>query len=795
MNIEKHFPTRYGYFSKDGKEYIITDYKTPKPWINVISNGDYGLVISQTGGGFSWLTHSEFNKVNRWHQDMILDNWGKYFYIKDNDSGFIWSPTWMPVKENPDSFELHYGTGYAKFITVYKGIEIILDIFVPNEDSLEVWHFTIKNNTQIIRNLSIFTYFEWCVGSSADFHREFHKTFIETEFDSEKNSMFAGKRLWDIPIVNRGHWNIEYPYLGFLSCNRKIEEYESDKETFIGNYGSIASPKGLSAEKLQNTTGKWNDPIGTVKVSISLEPSSTETVAFYIGLGKSKSEIESVLKSYNSSEQIEDALKSVKSRWEKILGTLEIETPEPSLDILVNTWLRYQAIAGRLWGRTAYYQQSGAFGYRDQLQDSMVFLPIDPEETKKQIQLHARHQFTSGNVLHWWHPISETGLATEMTDDLLWLPYLLINYIEETGDYAILASMEPYYDDTTKVTLFDHAVAAIEKVFSRLSERGLTLIGAGDWNDGLSAVGLDFKGESIWLTEFFYSILVRYAKICHQEEKTDYADFLNVKAEEIKKSFAAYAWDGEWYWGATKDDGSKIGSSENIEGRIWLNTQTWAVLSGITDTEKQNLAMDAVSKYLLKDFGALLLQPAYSIPDENIGYLTRYAPGRRENGGTYTHAATWAISAFAKLKRTDEAFKACMGINPILNGLKPDQYVGEPFVTPGNIDGPDSPHYGLGGWTWYTGSAAWYQKVIVDWILGIRATDSGLLIDPCIPGSWKSYRVKRTYKNTIYHIAVYNESGKGNGVTKIIVEGEERELIPIHETNKEEVFIEVFLSN
>lgn len=787
------YSTKYGQFSSDGNEYIIKTPFTPKPWVNVISNGDYGLVISQSGGGFSWLTHSEFNRLNRWHQDMIQDNWGKYFYIKDNQTGEVWSPTWNIVKTPLDNYEVRYGFGYAVFNSEYKGVKITLTVFVPMKESLEVWDFKIENTRNEKIDLSIFSYFEWCLGSSADFHREFHKTFIETEFDENANAMIGTKRLWEIPLGDRGHWNIEYSYFGFISSNRTISDYEGDKEAFVGQNNTLATPQGLSNEKLTKKIGKWNDSIGTIKIDLIIDSKATEHAAFYFGLKENKNEISTSIEKFNTEAKISSALAEIKKFWKNFFGTLEIETPDDAMNLAVNKWFRYQAIAGRLWARTAYYQQSGALGFRDQLQDSLVYLAIDPSYTEKQIKLHARHQFEDGAVLHWWHPITETGLRTEMTDDLLWLPYIVTHYIEETGNYEILKSVEPYYNSDKVGTLLEHSLKAFDKVLTRISKRGLTLIGAGDWNDGLSAVGLEWKGESIWLTQFFYTTLKRFVEILKSVNENKAANRYTEKANALKNSFDANAWDGEWFWGATKDSGLKIGSKENDEAFIWLNPQTWSVISGIASKEKQEQAMESVGKYLLKKNGALLHFPAYSTPDKYIGYLSRYAPGRRENGGVYSHAATWAIWAYAVLKNGNLAYEAYKRLNPILNGMNPDEYVAEPFVTPGNIDGPDSPNYGMGGWTWYTGSASWFVKVVVDWILGVRATHSGLLIDPCIPKEWDTFSVKRVFRNCTYHIKFINEGHVSNGVEKILVDGIEQTSNLIEPQPKNECNVVVYL--
>lgn len=781
----KTFETKYGFFSENGKEYVIKTPFTPKPWVNVISNGTYGLIISQTGSGFSWNEHSEFNRITRWHQDLIQDNWGKYFYIRNNKTGEFWSPAWQPVKTNYDFYEVVYGMGYAIFTTEYKNVKITLKVFVPFNESLEVWDFNIENNSSEDLDLSVFTYFEWVLGSSNDFHREFHKTFLETEFDNNLNSLVAAKRLWDIPLGDRGHWNIHYEYLGFLSSSKPIAEYEGDKENFLGNYGSLNAPKEVVEGKLSGTTGRFNDSIGSIKVNLNIKKGKSDNVAFYIGLKSNKEEIKTSLAEINKPNKIEKLFEEVKQQWEELLGDLQIETPDTAMNFAVNNWFRYQAIAGRLWGRTAYYQQSGAFGFRDQLQDSLVYLPIDPLRTENQIRLHAKHQLEDGAVLHWWHPIAEVGLETKMTDDLLWLPFVIIQYLNETGNYELLNIEEPYYRSEKVDSLFNHCVKSIEKVYTRFSDRGLPLIGAGDWNDGLSAVGLEMKGESVWLAEFLYYVLTNFALVAEKYNKSELANDYNKKAKDLKEAFDKHAWDGKWYYRGTKDSGEKFGSNENEDGKIFLNPQIWAVMSEIAPEDKQNIAIDSVKEHLFKNNGPLLLYPGYSKPDKFIGYLSRYAAGRRENAGVYTHAATWSIWAFGKMKDSEFAYEAFKRLCPIYNGMEPDKWVAEPYVTPGNIDGPDSPNYGMAGWTWYTGSASWFQKVIVDWILGVRTTENGLVIDPCIPKDWKKFTVKRKYKGAIYNISVLNESGSAFGVKSITLNGTLIDGNVITETGKE----------
>jgi len=445
-------------------------------------------------------------------------------------------------------------------------------------------------------------------------------------------------------------------------------------------------------------------------------------------------------------------------------------------------------------GQTFQYTYYGAFGFRDQLQDSQIFLPIDPSLTGMQIKLHAKHQLRDGTVLHWWHPITEEGLKNQLSDNLLWLPFLIISYLDETNNYDFLNEEIGYFDNSEKKeSIFKHCCKAINTSLSRLSKRGLSLIGAGDWNDGLSAIGLNMKGESIWLSQFLYFILIRFVHIAKKHGSNKTSNSYYKKAKEIKRSIENYAWDGNWYFRATKDNGDKLGSNECKDGKIYLNPQTWSVISESASSERQQKAMSSVKKYLIKDYGPLLLFPAYKKTDQLIGYLSRYAPGSRENGGVYTHAATWSIWAFTKLKQSETAYEIFRKLCPLVNGMEPDRYKGEPYVTSGNIDGPESAYCGKGSWTWYTGSAAWLQKVIVDWILGIRATEKGLLIDPCIPKEWESFKVKRLFRGTYYQITVSNPDHKSSGVKSIRVNGSEVESNLISPVKDKECFVELIL--
>ncbi len=456
--------------------------------------------------------------------------------------------------------------------------------------------------------------------------------------------------------------------------------------------------------------------------------------------------------------------------WHDRLATHRIETPEPQLDLLANDWLRYQAISARLWGRAGYYQQSGAYGFRDQLQDSQVWLTIEPPRCRQQIALHAAHQFADGSVYHWWHPLSEQGHITKMTDDLLWLAFVTANYLKETGDFTILDDRTPYLDDPEPHPLLDHVERAFARTFARTGPRGLPFIGGGDWNDGLSALGLQERGESVWLAQFLAGLLADWSEIHRRRGDLERAEDLAARRQALVAAINGHAWDGGWYRRATRDDGTWIGSAENRAGRIFLNAQTWAILNDIAPPERAKACLAAVKEYLVTEAGSLLLAPAYNEPDETIGYITRYAPGLRENGGIYTHAATWAIAAAAKMRDADLLGRLLTAINPALKD--PERFWAEPYVLPGNIDGPDSPYPGRGGWSWYTGSAAWLPRVIAEWVLGVRPTWEGLRFDPCLPPGWNRASMMRPWRGARLHVEIERVAGMAGGEVDVTVDGE-----------------------
>ncbi len=777
------FQTKYGEFREDGKAYIIRRPDTPRPWINILCNGTYGTLISQNGGGFSWWDNANLARLTGWTQDLVRDESGKFLYVRDDESGTFWSAAWKPVSAAYDHYEVHHAIGSTTFIQRANQIETRWTIVVPPNDPLEVWHVTVKNLGNAPRKISLFTFLEWCLGNGTDWHREFQKTFIETVYDEKLRAVVGVKRPLAMPAHISSGMN-EWPLTGFHSVNRPVASYDGSKEHFLGRFRGYHEPESVKQGKLTGTTGKWHDPIGSLHVQLELAPGQSEETVFLVGKYDSREAAETMIHAWGSPEGFRKAMQGVERMWEPFLNRLRVETPDPAFNVMTNIWLKYQAICGRIWARTAYYQSSAAYGYRDQLQDSHIFMPMTPDLAKKQILLHAAHQHLDGVVLHWWLTLTEVGPRSGLSDPHLWLVYLTLNYLLETDDLKALNELAKYLDGPPG-TLFDHCTRSIELTLKRFSKRGLPLLGHGDWNDGLSAAGMHWKGESLWVGHFLYHILQRWTDLIGRVVKeqeitlkgltraklTAQAKRYRSRAQALKAAINKHGWDGKWYWYASRDDGKLVGSKTSGEGKIHLNAQTWSIISGTATPERAKVAMASMEQLLNREYGPLLLTPAYTKPDTGIGYLSRYAPGTRENGGVYSHAANWAIIAECMSGKGDLAFQTYSKICPAKRGMDPDLYAGEPYVMPGNTDGPESPFFGRAGWTWYTGSAAWLFRASTEWILGVRPERKGLRIDPCIPSAWDGFRIVRQFRGATFQISVENPGHVSRGVKEIWLDG------------------------
>ena len=703
----------YGYFEELGGAFTITDILTPRPWINVLSNDRYGVVLSQAGGGFSWADNCQLFRLNRWEQDLVQDAYGRFVYVQDlDDPAELWSTTYQPTRRKAELEEVRHELGATTFRRRFLDLETRQTVFVPDDCSAEVWIIEIDNLSDRVRNLKLGSYLEWHLGGIGDWHREFHRLFME--------SRRHGKTLvaWKHPgLVEHRRTEAVEPTRAFISWSGVDEvTWITDKQEWLGREGTTARPKAFFEAVAESPTPRWDDPIAGGLAELSLAPGESRCIVITLGTGATEEEALALASRFDEQTAWDEVNRTLKL-WQVRCLSADLNTGDPAIDLMCNSWLPYQAMAGRLLAKCAYYQQGGAYGYRDQLQDSLMFLDWEPEATLVQLGRHAEAMYEDGGVRHWWHPNTDIFVSSHHSDTCLWLAYGVLEYLETTGNTAALDKEFSFLNRETEKpgergSLWAHCLRGIDRALSRLSPRGLPLIGAGDWNDGLSHAGIDGIGESVWLAMFLFDILTRWQPVLHKIGDGATSSRFAAAADGLKLAVNEHAWDGEWYLGGTRDDGKPFGSHSCEEGKIFLNPQTWAVISGIAPPDRVEQAMASVRKHLLCPYGALLLQPAYSKVDPYIGYITRYAPGLRENGGVYSHASTWAVKAFAMMGDQETALAIYRSMLPPLRAENDvELYAAEPYVMPGNVDGPDSPYAGRAGWTWYTGSAAWMVRV------------------------------------------------------------------------------------
>lgn len=740
----------YGRFIEDGFAFEITDPGTPRPWTNVVSNGRYGFVVSQNGGGFSWLDNSQLNVLTRWEMDLIEDRAGKHLYVLDTETGELWSLAPSPCRVAYEEYSCRHAPGSTTFATKYSGIRAEWTMAVAPDAQVEVWTVRLVNESGRDRSLRVVSYLEWCLGVAPDSKREFHRLFIGTEYDVARARMLARKVMWDVPSDReKDHWNQGWPFVAAHQCVVEGEHTAfavGDKSVFIGR-GTRERPGALvdGAGVRGSTFGRFSDACAALGADVTIEAGGTRRMAHLIGVSETAEKLHAEMDRYATIGGAFGVARAAEEAWQKRLGGVRVESERLDFDHLNTYWLPYQAISGRLWGRTGYYQQSGAFGFRDQLQDSQVWMALDPAGMRAQILVHAHQQFRDGSVHHWWHPGAAIVSHTSCSDDYVWLAYAVAQYIKETGDLGVLDEVTPYVDGGEDSVLA-HCRKSLERAFRRTSGRGLPHIGACDWNDGLSACGIEERGESVWLAFFLAYVLRDFAEVLRLAGDARGCEELLQRREGYIAAANAHAWDGKWYRRATQDNGAWLGTHTNDAGRIYLNAQTWAILADAGPRERLERAWGSVKEHLLREMGPLLLAPAYSVPDTEIGYITRYTPGSRENGGVYMHAATWALAAACKIGDIQSATKIWESISPARPGRDQTHYRAEPYVTPGNVDGPDSATPGAAGWTWYTGSAAWLNTVSLTRVLGVRPEFGGLRIDPCPISGLGRVRVRRRWR-------------------------------------------------
>ena len=787
----REFDNGTGGFIESGRAYAITldgDRCTPAPWVNVIANPGFGFLVSAEGGGYAWSLNSQQNPLMPWPNDPVSDTPHEVLYLRDEDSGELWSATALPIRVPAATYSVQHGKGWSRFTHAAHGIEVALLQFVPPADSVKLSRLCLRNRSARTRHVSITGYVEWALGANGSVTAP----FVVTSRDAETGALFA-----------RNAWRAEFgERVAFIDLGGRQRSCTGDRLEFLGRHGAVDRPVALTGSiPLSGCVGAGLDPCGALQASIELAPGERIEIVFMLGDAASRAEAQALIGKYRTAD-LDAVLRDVRAQWDAVLDTVQVRTPDRAMDILLNDWLLYQALGCRLWARTAYYQASGAYGFRDQLQDVMALCVTRPDIAREHVLRAAARQFVQGDVQHWWLPPSGQGIRTRISDDRLWLAYVASHYVAVTADAAVLDENVPFLDGAAikagaadafyqpgiaseHGSLYEHAARAIDSSLT-LGAHGLPLIGTGDWNDGMNSVGAQGRGESVWLAWFLLATIKACAPWADARGESARAASWRTCATALRGVLeSAAGWDGAWYRRGYYDDGTPLGSHESQECRIDTIAQSWSLISGAADPGHAAQAMAAVEKYLVlhDDRIALLFTPPFDRTPLNPGYIKGYPPGIRENGGQYTHGATWSIFACAMLGQGDRAGELFDILNPIRHSDTVEAvacYQVEPYVACADVYAV-APYVGRGGWTWYTGSAGWLYRAGLEAILGLHLHGDHLRISPCIPKSWPRYDIVYLHRGkqdivTRHEITVENPAGVHRGVIRMEFDGVEQAI-------------------
>jgi cyclic beta-1,2-glucan synthetase len=768
-----------GGFDAKSHEYVVIldgEHWTPAPWINVVANPQFGVLISADGTGSTWSLNAQQNQLTPWCNDPVSNSPAEVIYIRDQQSGELWSATPLPIRQRSSTYNIRHGFGYSRCEHLSHGVAVDLLQFVPREASIKISRLKLANRSAKARELSVTHYVDWVLGNQ----NNRAAPFIVTQIDPETGALLA-RNPWPADFSSR---------IAFMDMSGRQLCHTGDRTEFLGRHGSLEQPAALAAAlALSGHVGGGFDPCGAMQTTISLGAGESVELVFLLGEESSADAAVALIQRYRTLD-LDAALKEVTDFWESTVGALQVKTPDRSMDILLNGWLLYQTLACRVWARTAFYQSSGAYGFRDQLQDVMALCVSAPAIAREHILRAGARQFAAGDVQHWWLANTGQGIKTRIADDRIWLAFVAAHYIEVTADLAVLdqevsflvgGPLEPGILENFSApaageaaTLFEHCVRALDSSLN-VGAHGLPLFGTGDWNDGMNRVGVAGRGESVWMGWFLYATLLRFALIADKRGESIKTEQWRRHALLLQQAMEREAWDGDWYRRGYYDDGTPLGSALSDECRIDSIAQSWAVISAAAMPERAARAMSAVDAQLVDRRAALvqLFTPAFDHTAHDPGYIKAYPPGLRENGGQYTHAATWSILAFAALGDGDKAAELFALMNPINHADSSSAiqlYQVEPYVICADVYTAPG-HVGRGGWTWYTGSAGWMYRAGTEGILGLQLRGPALVVEPCIPRGWDGYECTYRHGTSCYEIEVRNPNGVNRGVVRASLDG------------------------
>jgi len=768
-----------GGFDAAAHEYVVVldaDQWTPTPWVNVIANPRFGFLISADGSGSTWSLNAQQNQITPWCNDPVSNAPADAIYIRDEKSGDLWSAMPLPIREPASMYSIRHGFGYTRSQHTSHGIGVETMQFVPLQDPIKISRLKVVNGSAEARQLSITYYADWVLGNQ----NSRAASFIITEIEPQTLALLA-----------RNPWSADFqPQVAFMDMAGRQQSYTADRAEFMGRHGSLAEPQALlGTDPLAKRVGGGLDPCGAMQTRFALGAGESIELTLLLGVESSTAAAVALIERYRKMD-LDAVHRGIADFWHETLGVVQVQSPDRSMDIVLNGWLLYQTLSSRVWGRTAFYQSSGAYGFRDQLQDVMALCVCAPAIAREHILRAAARQFAAGDVQHWWLPTSGAGIKTRVSDDRIWLAFVVAHYLEVTADFEVLGEQLPFLaggplaqdalenfsapEPIGSASLFEHCVRALDSSLS-VGAHSLPLFGTGDWNDGMNRVGVLGKGESVWLGWFLHATLLRFAPLAERRGESIKAAEWRKHAVALSSAIEREAWDGDWYRRGYYDDGTPLGSACSDECRIDSIAQSWAVISGAAERGRASRAMAQVDAQLVNRSDGLvqLFTPPFDHTVHDPGYIKAYPPGLRENGGQYTHAAVWSVLAFALLGDGDKAAELFSLLNPINHARTPagvDRYKVEPYVICADVYSVP-PHVGRGGWTWYTGSAGWMYRTGTEGILGIKVHGQILKVDPCIPRAWSGFEFTYKYRSSRYRIAVKNPRGVSRGIAHAALDG------------------------
>jgi cellobiose phosphorylase len=759
----------YGDFSRNDKEYVITRPDTPTPWINYLSNNEYCAIISNTAGGYSFHIDPKDRRVLRYrYNNLPVDRPGRYLYIRDSKTGEYWSPTWQPVPKKLSTYECRHGLGYTKISSSHLGIEAKVTYFVPVHDNLEIWMLTLKNASSEKKELSVFSYAEFCLW------------FADRDQNDLQSIQGLGIATYEANAIFYHFFDLSTGY-AFFASNGTVTGYDCNREKFIGPYRGESNPIAVEKGQCANSETRGGNPIAATSNLVNLGPGEAKTIIFILGVVKEKSDAKRLIQKFKEKSKVDKELEILRKYWDTYLGNLCVVTPGKELNTMINVWGQYQCKTTFDWSRYVSLYETGigrGMGFRDSNQDTLGIVHALPKMVRQRILDLAKNQFENGRVYHLYFPLTGEGgfpyyVKENMkffSDDHLWLILSVCEYIKETGDMAILDQKVNFVEGSS-ASLYEHLKRSIDFTLSHMGNHGLPLLGTADWNDPLSLPGPNNAAESVWVAMLFHEVLLELTELCREYKRERDAQRFAGIAEQTKTHVNKVAWDGDWYFRAYDDSGNLVGSSKCKEGKIYLNAQSWAVISQIAPRERGIKCMNSVKKHLDTKYGILLLAPAYSRYHPEIGALTSYVPGLKENASIWSHANAWAILAECLLGRGDQAYEYYKKLAPPTKNRMAGIHTSEPYVYAQTIAGRDHPDFGAARQSWLTGTAAWMMKVATNWILGVRPQYHGMLVDPCVPKGWANFTITRHFRNAVYEIRVKNPHHMCQGTKDVTVDG------------------------